>query len=255
MPSKHHTDDVYKNKKRVRKNNIKFKVSLNEEQKIAKDCILENAITSIQGRAGSGKTFLAVQVALDMFFKKEVDKIIVTRPAVSDESLGFLPGDIKEKMDPWLAPIYHNLYMLYGKEKIDKHLEAEDIEIVPLAFVRGRTFVDSFIVVDEAQNVTHTQMEALLGRLGKGSKMAICGDKAQIDLRNKRDSGFEFLSTLGNLKGFGNVELLKNHRHSIVKDLLVRYEEKRELKVVKKSDSTTYEFPLTKNWWGGYQAF
>jgi phosphate starvation-inducible PhoH-like protein len=98
--------------------------------------------------AGSGKTLVACQVALDMLFNKEVDKIIITRPTVSKEDIGFLPGDIKEKMDPWLAPIYHNLYALYNKEKVDKEIEFGNIEIVPFAFVRGRTFVNSFIIVD-----------------------------------------------------------------------------------------------------------
>ena len=195
MASKHHTDDVFVQKRR-RKNPIKFNVQLNEEQKIAKNLIVNNPITVLKGMAGSGKTLVATQCALDMLFTNQVDKIIITRPTVSKEDIGFLPGDIREKMDPWLAPIYHNLYMLYNKEKVDKELENGNIEIVPFAFMRGRTFVDSFVIVDEAQNVTHGQMETVVGRLGKGSKMVICGDMAQIDLKDRRDTGFSFLSRI-----------------------------------------------------------
>jgi len=149
MPSKHHTDDVYVQKRRP-KNPIKFNVQLNEEQKLAKQLILESPITAIKGMAGSGKTLVATQVALDLLFTKQVEKIIITRPTVSKEDIGFLPGDLQAKMDPWLAPIYHNLHMLYSKEKIDKELENGNIEIVPFAFMRGRTFVKSFVIVDEA---------------------------------------------------------------------------------------------------------
>ena len=122
MASKHHTDDVFVQKRR-RKNPIKFNVQLNEEQKISKQLIVDNPITILKGMAGSGKTLVATQVALDMLFTGQVNKIIITRPTVSKEDIGFLPGDIREKMDPWLAPIYHNLYMLYNKEKVDKELE------------------------------------------------------------------------------------------------------------------------------------
>ena len=223
MASKHHSDEVFRRKGRP-KNPIKFNVTLNDEQKEAKAKILDNPITVLKGMAGSGKTLLATQVALDMLFTKQVDKVVITRPTVSKEDIGFLPGDIREKMDPWLAPIYHNLHALYNKEKIEKELEAETIEIVPFAFMRGRTFVDSFIIVDEAQNVTHSQMETVLGRLGKGSKMVICGDMAQIDLKNKKDTGFSFLSRLEeHVEGFKIVSLLKNHRHDIVSPMLEVY--------------------------------
>ena len=144
MPSNHHTDEVYTPKRRPKKP-IKFNVHLNDEQKQAKALILDNPITALKGMAGSGKTLVATQGALDLLFTKQVDKIIITRPTVSKEDIGFLPGDIREKMDPWLAPIYHNLYMLYNKEKVDKELENGNIEIVPFAFMRGRTFVDSFV--------------------------------------------------------------------------------------------------------------
>jgi len=223
MPSNHHTDEVYTPKRRPKKP-IKFNVHLNDEQKQAKALILDNPITALKGMAGSGKTLVATQVALDLLFTKQVDKIIITRPTVSKEDIGFLPGDIREKMDPWLAPIYHNLYMLYSKEKVDKELENGNIEIVPFAFMRGRTFVDSFVIVDEAQNVTHNQMETVIGRLGRGSKMVICGDMAQIDLKDKRETGFSFLARLEeNVEGFRAASLEQNHRHSIVSPILEIY--------------------------------
>ena len=190
-----HEDEVFKAKRRPKKP-IKFNINLNAEQKLAKAEILENPVTVLQGMAGSGKTLVAVQVGLDLLFTKQIEKIIITRPTVAKEDIGFLPGDIKEKMDPWLAPIYHNLYLLYDKVKIDKCVEEGQIEIVPFAFMRGRTFTNALIILDEAQNVTMNQMEMMLGRLGKGSTMVICGDQAQIDLRHKKDSGFGFLYTL-----------------------------------------------------------
>jgi phosphate starvation-inducible PhoH-like protein len=223
MSSNHHTDEVFVLKRRP-KGPIKFNVTLNEEQKEAKALILSSPITVLKGMAGSGKTLVATQVGLDLLFRKEVDKIIITRPTVSKESIGFLPGDIREKMDPWLAPIYHNLYMLYNKEKVDKEIEKGTIEIVPFAFMRGRTFVDSFVIVDEAQNVTHTQMETVIGRLGVGSKMVICGDIAQIDLKDKRETGFSFLSRIEEqVEGFVTHSLQKNHRHNIVAPILKVY--------------------------------
>ena len=223
MPSNHHTDDVFVQKRRP-KNPIKFNVQLNDEQKQAKALILESPITVIRGMAGSGKTLVATQVALDMLFTKQVEKIIITRPTVSKEEIGFLPGDLQAKMDPWLAPIYHNLYMLYNEEKVKKELENGNIEIVPFAFMRGRTFTNSFIIVDEAQNVTHNQMETVIGRLGRNSKMAICGDMAQIDLKDKRETGFSFLSRLEEqVKGFSTINLVQNHRHEIVSPILKVY--------------------------------
>lgn len=228
MGSNHHTDEVF-TQKRKPKNPIKFNLQLNEEQKQAKILIIENPVVVLKGMAGSGKTLVAVQAALDMLFRREVEKIIITRPTVAKEDLGFLPGDLKEKMDPWLAPIYHNLYMLYGKDKVDKELEYGNIEIVPFAFMRGRTFVNSFVIVDEAQNVTHDQMETVLGRLGKGSKMVICGDLAQIDLKVKKETGFSFLTRIEEqVKGFKVFALQANHRHEIVTPILKVYQDFRD---------------------------
>jgi phosphate starvation-inducible PhoH-like protein len=219
-----HNDEVFQAKRRP-KNPIRFNIQLNEEQKNAKEIILANPVTVLKGMAGSGKTLVAVQTALDLLFTNQIEKIIITRPTVAKEDIGFLPGDIKEKMDPWLAPIYHNLYLLYDKVKIDKEVEEGRIEILPFAFMRGRTFVNSFVIVDEAQNVTHTQMEMVLGRLGKGSWMAICGDLAQVDLKNKKETGFSFLSRLEEqVKGVRVVVLKKNHRHPIVEPILEVYQ-------------------------------
>lgn len=223
MPSNHHTDEVFVQKRRP-KNPIKFNVQLNEEQKKAKNIILESPITVLKGMAGSGKTLVATQAALDMLFTNQVDKIVITRPTVSKEEIGFLPGDLQAKMDPWLAPIYHNLFALYSEERVRKELENGRIEIVPFAFMRGRTFVNSFVIVDEAQNVTHSQMETVIGRLGKGSKMVICGDMAQIDLRDKRETGFSFLSRIEEqVEGFRTASLEYNHRHQIVAPILQVY--------------------------------
>ena len=223
-----HDDEVFKNKTRP-KGPIKFKIELNSEQKEAKQIILDNPVTLIKGMAGSGKTLLACQIALDLVFKKEMDKIIITRPTVSKEEIGFLPGDLKEKMDPWLAPIYSNLYLLYDKEKIDKMVAEGQIEIVPFAFMRGRTFPKSFVIVDECQNITHSQTEMMLGRLGKGGKITFCGDISQVDLKSKRDSGINFFDILAaKVKGVRIISLKKNHRHEIVEEILKVYEEIRD---------------------------
>ena len=227
MPtSKPYNDDVYR-PKRAPKNPIKFHIQLNPEQKLAKQTILDNTITLLAGSAGSGKTLLACNVALDGLFNKQYDKIIITRPTVSKEDIGFLPGDMREKMDPWVQPIYQNFYTLYGKEKMEKYLENGQIEIVPVSFMRGRTFLDSLIIVDEAQNVTHEQMEMIVSRIGVRSKMIICGDDHQIDLKKRSDSGFRFLySASKKVKNLEAIKLLTNHRDPIVEDILEYYEEK-----------------------------
>jgi phosphate starvation-inducible PhoH-like protein len=208
------------------KNPIRFSVSLNEEQKEAKAFILQNKITVLKGQAGSGKSMVAAQVALDMLFRKEVERIILTRPAItSGEELGFLPGDKDAKLAPYTAAIYDNMYRLYSKEKIDKEIMEGNIEVIPLAFMRGRNLTNCCIVVDEGQNVTSNQMELMLGRLCTGSKMIICGDVAQIDLKDKRMSGFKFIcDNLGSVPGFGVYTLKTNHRDPIVEDILKVYD-------------------------------
>ena len=213
--------------KRKPKGPVKFHLTLNEEQKTAKADILNNTVTLLKGQAGSGKTLLACQIALDMFFTRQVEKIIITRPVVAAaDDIGYLPGGLKEKMDPWLAPIYANLYMLYNKETVDKMVESQDIEILPFAFVRGRTFVNAVVIVDEAQNVNGNQTEMIVGRLGLNSKMIFCGDTSQIDLRNKKESGIDFFKTLeARVPGVKVITLLKNHRHPIVPEILNVYKE------------------------------
>ena len=213
--------------KRIPKGPVKFNLALNGEQKAAKAEILNNTVTLLKGQAGSGKTLLACQIALDMFFTRQVEKIIITRPVVAAaDDIGYLPGSMKEKMDPWLAPIYANLYMLYNKETIDKLVDNQSIEILPFAFVRGRTFVNAVVIVDEAQNVNHSQTEMIVGRLGLNSKMIFCGDTSQIDLRNKKESGIDFFKTLETrVSGVKVITLLQNHRHPIVPQILDVYKE------------------------------
>jgi len=223
MASKPHTDEVYR-PKRVVKNPINFKIQLNEEQKIAKAKILENTVTLLAGQAGSGKTLLACNIALDGLLRRHYNKIIITRPTVSKEDIGFLPGDMREKMDPWVQPIYQNMFLLYDKEKVEKLIEDEQIEIVPVSFMRGRTFVDSLIIVDEAQNVTHEQMEMIATRIGRHSKMVVCGDTYQVDLKNKGESGFKFLYNASRkIKNMEAITLLTNNRDAIVQDLIDYY--------------------------------
>ena len=211
--------------KRKPKNPIKFSVQLNEEQKQAKEVILNSQITVIKGQAGSGKSLVAAQVALDLLFRREVEKVILTRPAVtSGEDIGFLPGSKEDKLAPYTAAIYDNMYRLYNKEKIDKCVLDGQIEVIPLAFMRGRNLTNCCVVVDEGQNITHRQMELLLGRICNGTKMIVCGDTQQIDLRDKKSSGFNFVSTnFKEVEGFSVVTLKTNHRDPIVEKILEIY--------------------------------
>ena len=139
MASNHYEDSIFQEKRKP-KTPIKFKTELNLEQKEAKAKILQHTVTLLAGSAGSGKTFLACQIALEKLFMKEAEKIIITRPTVSKEEIGFLPGDLREKMDPWVQPIYQNMYALYDKVKVEQHIQAGQIEIVPLSFMRGHIF-------------------------------------------------------------------------------------------------------------------
>lgn len=211
--------------KRKPKNEIRFNIHLNDEQKEAKRCILENTVTVLKGQAGSGKSLVAVQVALDLLFRKDVEKIIVTRPLVTaGEDTGFLPGGIKDKTDPFTAPVFDNMYRIYNKDKIDKCVAEGQIEVIPFAFMRGRNFSNCIVIVDESQNVTHRQMELVLGRLCNGSKMILCGDTSQIDLKEKKLSGFDFIcKNMTDVPGFRVVTLKTNHRHPIVEQILGVY--------------------------------
>jgi phosphate starvation-inducible PhoH-like protein len=216
---------VDKSVKRRPKNEIRFQVQLNEEQKEAKSVILINKITVLKGQAGSGKSLIAAQVALDLLFRKEVEKIILTRPAVtSGEDIGFLPGTKDDKLAPYTAAIYDNMYRLYSKDKIDKEILEGNIEVIPLAFMRGRNLTNCCVVVDEGQNITHRQMELVLGRICHGSRMIVCGDTAQIDLKDKKISGFNFICTnFKEVPGFAVVTLKTNHRDPIVEQILEIY--------------------------------
>jgi phosphate starvation-inducible protein PhoH len=172
-------------------------------------------------------TLLCCQVALDLFFKKQVKHIIITRPAVeAGEKLGFLPGGLEEKLDPYVQAIYQNFYALYKKEKVDKMIQDGIIQIRPFAYMRGSTFCDAVIIVDEVQNTTESQVKMVMERLGKGSKMMLCGDVNQIDLARNVTSGIKFLDYLkeNGLNKFEKVALLTNHRDPIVEDILNLYE-------------------------------
>lgn len=210
--------------KRKPKGEIRFHIILNQEQKEAKSTILNNKISVLVGKAGSGKTLLAAQIALDMLFRGDVSKIILTRPTVSTEEIGFLPGTLEEKLEPYLAPIYDNMDSLYNKEKVDSCIKEGKITVIPFAFLRGHNFSDCVVVCDESQNITHTQMKLLLGRLCIGSKLILCGDTDQIDLKDSKLSGFEFVcEKLKDLPGMVVIRLLTNHRDPIVEEILKVY--------------------------------
>ena len=181
----------------------------------------------LHGSAGTGKTFLAVAVGLTMLLEKKIERIILSRPAVeAGERLGFLPGDMKEKVDPYLRPLYDSLYDLFHFEKIQRMIEIGDIEIAPLAFMRGRTLKNSFAILDEAQNSTKMQMKMFLTRMGKNAKFIITGDPGQIDLPRRVISGLkEVLLILSNLKGISIVHLDDRDviRHKLVKKIIDAY--------------------------------
>jgi len=163
-----------------------------EKQKKYVRALRQSDIVISAGPAGTGKTFLAVAVGLTMLLEKKIERIILSRPAVeAGERLGFLPGDMKEKVDPYLRPLYDSLYDLFHFEKIQRMIEIGDIEIAPLAFMRGRTLKNSFAILDEAQNATDTQIKMFLTRIGENSKIVVNGDPSQIDLPNKNISGLD----------------------------------------------------------------
>ena len=163
-----------------------------EKQKEYVRALRQSEIIISAGPAGTGKTFLAVAIGLTMLLEKKIERIILSRPAVeAGERLGFLPGDMKEKVDPYLRPLYDSLYDLFHFEKIQRMIEIGDIEIAPLAFMRGRTLKNSFAILDEAQNATDTQIKMFLTRIGENSKIVVNGDPSQIDLPNKQASGLD----------------------------------------------------------------
>ena len=217
------------------KNNVEYIIKTpkksviprSEKQKNYVRALKEKDIVISAGPAGTGKTFLAVAVALSMLLEKKIERIILSRPAVeAGERLGFLPGDMKEKVDPYLRPLYDSLYDLLDFEKIQKKIEIGDIEIAPLAFMRGRTLKNSFAILDEAQNATDTQIKMFLTRLGENSKIVINGDPSQIDLPNKSSSGLvRSKKILGHLKEISTIDFdhLDVVRHPLVSKIVKAY--------------------------------
>lgn len=197
-------------------------------QKAYIDLIKKNTITIGVGPAGTGKTYLAVAMAVTAFRNKEINRIIITRPAVeAGEKLGFLPGDLQHKVDPYLRPLYDGLYDMLGTETYNKYLERGNIEVAPLAYMRGRTLDDSFIILDEAQNTTPEQMKMFLTRIGFGSKAIITGDITQIDLPFGKKSGLkEVLTILKNIEGIGIAYFSETDvvRHPLVQKIVKAYE-------------------------------
>lgn len=207
--------------KRTPKGDVKFNISLSEEQREAKAEMLNHAFSFVVGKAGSGKTLLAVQVALDMFFKREYNKIIITRPTIATEDNGFLPGDEKDKLEPWLVPIMSNMRKVYNKpEKIKAMVDNEEVELVSLAHFRGRTFDNAVVIIDEFQNLTKSQFRMALGRLGKNSMMIFCGDFQQIDLPNPLNSAIDDVAKIRESKHVYKIVLEDNHRHKAIDDVL-----------------------------------
>jgi phosphate starvation-inducible PhoH-like protein len=203
------------------KNDIKFSITLSEEQKLAKAKVIETPFNFLLGKAGSGKTLLAVQIALDMFFKRKINKIIITRPTVSNEDNGFLPGSLAEKMDPWLVPLRSNMRKVYNKPEIlDKMEKEENIELVSLAHFRGRTFDNAICIVDEFQNLTKQQLQMVLSRLGKDSIMILTGDRYQVDLKFNNDSAVHEVPKLKESRYVNEIILTDNHRHEALDEIL-----------------------------------
>lgn len=207
--------------KRIPKGNIKFSIQLSEDQKEAKRNILKHPINFLTGRAGSGKTALAVQVALDLYFKRQVEQILITRPTVSTEENGFLPGSLHDKMEPWLSPIKSNMYKVYNKpDKINKMMEEGSINLMALSHFRGNTFTNSVCIIDEFQNLTKPQLAMCLGRLGENTTMIFTGDDKQIDLNYKNDSAVYNMYKILPSKYVYMNELTTNHRHEALDEVL-----------------------------------
>ncbi len=219
-----------KNTEYIIKTPKKSVIPRSEKQKNYVRALKESDIIISAGPAGTGKTFLAVAVGLTMLLEKQIEKIILSRPAVeAGERLGFLPGDMREKVDPYLRPLYDSLYDLLDFEKIQKKIEVGDIEIAPLAFMRGRTLKNSFAILDEAQNATDTQIKMFLTRIGENSKIVINGDPSQIDLPNKSLSGLNrSKKLLSHLKEISVIDFDHSDvvRHPLVSKIVKAYSSK-----------------------------
>ena len=195
-------------------------IARSEKQSAYIKALKENDIIMSLGPAGTGKSFLAVSVGVTMLMEKKIDRVILSRPAVeAGEKLGFLPGDMKEKVDPYLRPLYDALYELFGADKIDKKIESGEIEIAPLAFMRGRTLKNCFAILDEAQNATETQIKMFLTRIGENSKLVVNGDPTQIDLINKTQSGL--IKSKNLLKNIDEIKILEFDHNDVVRHPLV----------------------------------
>ena len=205
-------------------------IARSEKQSEYIKALKENDIIMSLGPAGTGKSFLAVSVAVTLLMEKKIDRVILSRPAVeAGEKLGFLPGDMKEKVDPYLRPLYDALYELFGADKIDKKIETGEIEIAPLAFMRGRTLKNCFAILDEAQNATETQIKMFLTRIGENSKLVVNGDPSQVDLINKKDSGLiKSKKILKDLEEIKIIEFDHNDvvRHPLVSKIIKAYQNK-----------------------------
>ena len=203
------------------KGKVRFSITLSEEQKSAKTVILYHPYNFVMGKAGSGKTLLAVQIALDMFFQRKINQIIITRPTVSNEDNGYLPGSLDEKMEPWLVPIRSNMRKVYNKPTILQKMESDEhIELVSLSHFRGRTFDNACVIVDEFQNLTKQQLGMVLGRLGKKSTMILTGDPQQIDLKFPNDSAIHEVPKVKDSDYAYAVTLTDNHRHEALDEIL-----------------------------------
>ena len=198
-------------------------------QKKYLDAIAANTITIAVGPAGTGKTYLAVAAAVQAFREKTISRIVLTRPAIeAGEKLGFLPGDLQSKVDPYLRPLYDALHDMFGGDVFNRHLERGSIEVAPLAYMRGRTLDDSFIILDEAQNTTKEQMKMFLTRLGFGSKIIITGDITQIDLPRDKTSGLkDAVRVLSDIEDIAVCELTARDvvRHALVSKIIRAYDE------------------------------
>jgi len=191
-----------------------------KKQKEYVKALKNNQIIMSLGPAGTGKTYLAVAVALSMLLEKKVERIILSRPAVeAGEKLGFLPGDMKEKIDPYLRPLYDSLHDMFDYDKIQRKMEIGEIEIAPLAFMRGRTLKNCFAILDEAQNATETQIKMFLTRIGENSKLVVNGDPSQIDLPNKNQSGL--VQSKNILKGINEISIINFDHNDVIRHPLV----------------------------------
>lgn len=206
------------------KKEIKYKISLSEEQKEAKRLILDNKVTVLYGAAGTSKTTVAAITALDMLHKKEIDRITLVRPTVASENIGFLPGDINDKMHNWFMPVIENLHDIYDKKAIEDYLKEDRLRFLPLQFAQGVNFKNEIAIFEEAENATEVQIRMILTRICGNAKVVFTGDVAQIQLQNREQSGFaRLISICDKVNGMSCFELTENRRDPIVREILEHY--------------------------------